>query len=134
MFPKFFSYFELFKGQPQFLVTKIEKMSTVTGQLMIIIIMALIVYFFISSNMVQKPNPNTIIQSGALNKRPHLYFNEQNFTLVFILTTVFFILKCIPFRKIRLIKGMVAIQLHYHWFCAQRMGWRMLQVSSEQLI
>ena len=36
--------------------------------------------------MVQKINPNTIIQSGASTRRPPLYFNEKNFTLVFGLT------------------------------------------------
>lgn len=58
------------------------KNSTYTGKIITLGIIIFIIYSFFTSDMINKKNPQTLIQDLSQKSRPELYFSRENFTFI----------------------------------------------------
>lgn len=80
MLESLFSKLDIFKFPVTFRLSEPEKASTFSGKLLTMLILAYILYAFITSDMTKKINPHTLIQDLNLPKRPTSIINKENFT------------------------------------------------------
>lgn len=83
---QYLSVFDLFKTEIFLNFENKEKTSTILGKLISILIAGLMLYTFISSDLIQKKSPNVVNQEIEAKKRPFISLNSSSFTMVFALS------------------------------------------------